>query len=140
MRTLLVSAPENLARLEQIRQNIARLTDPRRTSPQEAAAIVAATPVVVFLSYSIHGNEPAGFDAAMWVAYQLLASEEPVTLAILRNVITILNPSANPDGYERFAVWYNSLFLATDEPYSYETTEPLGYLGPIRPLPLRPQP
>lgn len=129
MRTLLISAPENLARLEEIRQNIARLTDPRRTSLQEAAAIAATTPVVVFLSYSIHGNEPAGFEAAMWVAYQLLASEEPATLAILRNAIAILNPSANPDGHERFTVWYNSLFLATDEPYAYETTEPWDIWG-----------
>ncbi len=129
MRVLIISAPENLARLEEIRQDLARLRDPRNTSPQEAAAIASRTPAVAFLSYSIHGNEPAGFEAVMWVAYQLLASEEPATLEILRNVITILNPSANPDGHERFAVWYNSLFLGTDEPYAYENTEPWDIWG-----------
>ncbi|HWP36562.1 MAG TPA: M14 family zinc carboxypeptidase [Gemmatimonadales bacterium] len=129
MRVLIVTAPENIARLEEIRADLGRLTDAARTTPQEAAAIAARTPSAVFLSYSIHGNEPAGFEAVMWVAYQLLASEEPATLEILRNVVVLLNPSANPDGHERFAVWYNSLSLGTDEPFGYEAVEPWDIQG-----------
>ncbi len=129
MRVLLVSAPENLARLDEIRDDLARLADPRRTAAPDAAAIAARNPVVVMLSYSIHGNEPAGFEAVMWVAYQLLASDEPATLEALRNAVVILNPSANPDGHERFAVWYNSLAVGTDEPFAYEWNEPWGIWG-----------
>jgi hypothetical protein len=129
MRILVISAPENLARLEEIRADLARLAEAERTTSQQAAAIAARTPVAAFLSYSIHGNEPAGFEAVMWVAYQLLASDEPATLEILRNVVTVLNPSANPDGHERFAVWYNSLSLGTDEPFAYEATEPWDIQG-----------
>ncbi len=129
MRVLLISAPENLSRLDEIRADLARLADPRTTSPEQAAAIAARTPAAVMLSYSIHGNEPAGFEAAMWVAYQLLASEEPATLEMLRNTLVVLNPSANPDGHERFAVWYNSLSVGTDEPYAYEWNEPWGIWG-----------
>ena len=129
MRILLISAPANLARLDDIRADLARLADPRRTSAAEAAAIVARTPAVVFLSYSVHGNEPAGFEAVMWVAYQLLASDEPATRTMLDSVLVILNPSANPDGHERFAAWYNSLSMRTDEPYAYETREPWSVWG-----------
>jgi hypothetical protein len=129
MRVLLISSPENIARLDEIRAEIDRLADPRITSPEQAQAIVTRDPVVVMLSYSIHGNEPTGFEAAMWVAYQLLASEEPETLELLDNTLVILNPSANPDGHERFAVWYNSLAVGTDEPYSYEWNEPWGIWG-----------
>lgn len=129
MRVLIVSAPEHLERLDEVRDNITRLTDPRRTSPQEARAVAAREPIVVMLSYSIHGNEPAGFEAAMWVAYQLLASTEPRTLEMLRNTVVVLNPSANPDGHERFAVWYNSLSVGTDEPFAYEWNEPWGIWG-----------
>jgi hypothetical protein len=129
MRALLISAPENIARLDEIRTDLARLADPRTTSQAEAAAIAAASPIAVMLSYSIHGNEPGGFEAAMWVAYQLLASDGPATLEALRNTVVILNPSANPDGHERFAVWYNSLFVGTDEPYAYEWNEPWGIWG-----------
>ncbi len=129
MRVLLISSARNLARLDEIRADMDRLADPRTTSPEQAQAIATRDPVVVMLSYSIHGNEPAGFEAAMWVAYQLLASEEPETLELLENTLVVLNPSANPDGHERFAVWYNSLAVGSDEPYSYEWNEPWGVWG-----------
>lgn len=129
MRVLIISAPENIARLDEVRADLARLAAPQATTPAQATEIAARTPAAAFLSYSIHGNEPAGFEAVMWVAFHLLASEEPATLEILRNVVTILNPSANPDGHERFTVWYNSLSLGTDEPFAYETSEPWDIQG-----------
>lgn len=132
MRVVLISSPANLTRRDAIREDLARLTDPRGVSDAEAAAIAGRTPTAVFLSYSIHGNEPAGFEAVMWVAYQLIASDEPATLAILDSVLVILNPSANPDGHERFAVWYNSVFpgaTGTDEPGSLEWAEPWSVWG-----------
>jgi hypothetical protein len=129
MRTLIISAPDNIERLDDIRSDVNRLANPRTTDPSEAATIAARVPVVVMLSYSIHGNEPAGFEAAMWVAYQLLASQEPATLETLREVVVVLNPAANPDGHERFAVWYNSLYVGSDEPAAYEWNEPWGIWG-----------
>jgi hypothetical protein len=68
----------------------------------------------------------------MWVAYQLIASEEPATRTVLDSVLVILNPSANPDGHERFAVWYNSVFQGTtgsDDPASLEWSEPWSIWG-----------
>ena len=132
MRVVLISSPENLARRDAIRADLARLADPRATTVEEARTMAARTPVVVFLSYSIHGNEPAGFEAAMWVAYQLIASDEPVTRMVLDSVLVVLNPSANPDGHERFAVWYNSVFPGangTDDPASLEWSEPWSVWG-----------
>jgi hypothetical protein len=129
MRALIVSAPENIARLDEIRLSLARLADASSTSAEQAVAIASSTPIAVMLTFSIHGNEPAGFEAAMWVAYQLLASEEPATVEMLRNALVIILPSANPDGHERFAVWYNSLAIGTDEPFAYEWNEPWGIWG-----------
>jgi hypothetical protein len=118
MRVLIISAPENLARLDQLRADLATLADPRKTTAAQAAEIARRNPAVALLSHSIHGNEPAGFEAVMQTAYQLLASDEPATLNVLRNVVTILNPSQNPDGHERFAAWNNSVAVASDEPAS----------------------
>lgn len=129
MRILLLSSPANLARLDAIQAGLERLADPRRTTPIEAERLAAELPAVVMLSYSIHGNEPAGFEAAMWVAYHFLASGEPETLAMLDSTLIVINPSANPDGHERFAVWYNSLSVGTDEPSAYEWREPWGIWG-----------
>src|SRR6266511_1603108 len=79
IRALIISDPANLAKLDQIRAGIAELVDPRKTSPARAAAIAAQSPAVAVFNYSVHGDEPAGFEAAMQVAYQLAASDEPQT-------------------------------------------------------------
>ncbi|HWA15578.1 MAG TPA: M14 family zinc carboxypeptidase [Gemmatimonadales bacterium] len=129
MRLVIISAPENLAKLDEIRANLARLADPRKTSASEARSLAERTPITVLLSHSVHGNEPAGFEAAMQTVYQLLASEEPATLEILRNSIVLINPSQNPDGHERFAAWYNSIAVGTDEPAAIEQTEPWSVWG-----------
>jgi len=129
MRLLIISSPENIARLDQIRADLAKLADPRKTTAQEAAAIAQRTPVTVLLTHSVHGNEPAGFEASMQTAYQLLASDEPATQTILKNCVLLINPSQNPDGHERFAAWYNSVAVGTDEPAALEQTEPWAIWG-----------
>jgi len=129
IRALIISDPANLARLDQIRADLAELADPRRTSPARAAEIAAKDPAVAVFQYSVHGNEPAGFEAAMQVAYQLLASEEPQTLELLKSLVVVLNPSANPDGHERFAAWYNSVAVGAENPYAFEQTEPWSVQG-----------
>jgi hypothetical protein len=129
MRLLIISAPENLARLDAIRTSIASLADPRRTTAAQSGDLAQNTPAIVLLTHSVHGNEPAGFETVMQTAYQLLASDEPATLDILKNVVVLLNPSQNPDGHERFAAWYNSMAVGTDDPAAIEQTEPWSIRG-----------
>ncbi len=129
MRLLILSAPENLARLEEIRANLTRLADPRRTSAADARTLAERTPVTVLLTHSVHGNEPAGFESAMETVYQLLASDEPATLEILKNAVVLINPSQNPDGHERFAAWSNSVAVGTDDPAALEQREPWSVQG-----------
>ncbi|MBK8004437.1 MAG: hypothetical protein IPK12_11010 [Gemmatimonadetes bacterium] len=129
MRLLIISSPENIARLDEIRANLAKLADPRATSAAEAQALAVRTPVTVLLTHSVHGNEPAGFEAAMQTAYQLLASDEPATLEILKNVVVLINPSQNPDGHERFAAWSNSIAVGSEDPIAIEQTEPWAIWG-----------
>src|SRR5881396_3460387 len=129
IRALVISDPANLARLDQIRAEIAELTDPRKTTAARAADIAARDPAIAVFQYSVHGNEPAGFEAAMQVAYQMLASDEPQTLELLKSVVLVLNPSANPDGHERFAAWYNSVAVGADHPAAFEQTEPWSVTG-----------
>ncbi len=77
MHLVAVSAPENIQRLSEIKADIARLADPRRTSAEEARRITSSSPMIVWLAYTIHGNESASFEAMMQVLYQLAASNEP---------------------------------------------------------------
>jgi hypothetical protein len=129
MRLYIVSSPENIARLDDIRRDLDKLADPRSGSPAEIDAIAARTPPVVWISGSVHGDESPGFEACMQLLYQLAASEEPATLAALRNTIVVINPSSNPDGHERFAVWYNSVAVGSPDPRAQEHDEPWSIYG-----------
>jgi hypothetical protein len=128
-RLFLVSSPENIARLDAIRADLDRLGDPRSLSAGEAETVAARVPAVVWINESVHGSEAAGFEAAMHTLYQLAASEEPATLNILRNTLVVLNPSTNPDGHERFAVWYNSVTVRSPEESSLEYLQPWSIQG-----------
>ena len=129
MRLYLVSSPENIARLDAIQADLRRLADPRGAAPAELSAIAARTPAVVWINESVHGNESPGFEAAMQTLYQLAASDEPATVAALQKVLVVLNPSTNPDGHERFTVWYNSINVNDPDPGSNEHDEPWAIQG-----------
>src|ERR671914_927231 len=62
MRLYIVSAAENIARLDAIRADLARLADPRRVAAGERDALIARTPAVVWINESVHGNEAPGFE------------------------------------------------------------------------------
>lgn len=126
---LAVSTPENLARLDAVKADLARLADPRGCSDAEAAAIAARSPMVVWLSYSIHGDESAAFEAGMQVLYQLLATDEPRLVSVLGNCVVLINPAQNPDGHERFVTWYNAVGLGRPEAFSYEHRQPWSIYG-----------
>ena len=128
-RLFIISSPENIARLDAIRADLDRLGDPRALSSADADAIATRVPAVVWINESVHGNEAPGFETAMQTLYQLAASDEPATVAALRNVIVVLNPSTNPDGHERFSVWYNSIAVRSPETIALEYQEPWSIQG-----------
>jgi len=100
---LTVTSEENAARLTELRDKNAKLADPRLLSGDgEAQKIIAENPAVAWLAYSIHGDEFSSTDAALWLAYQLVAGEDEMTRKIRDEVIVCIDPLQNPDGRERW--------------------------------------
>jgi hypothetical protein len=104
--TVFISSPKNMARLEDFRGAWAKLADPRKTTADEAQKIAAATPVLVWLGYNVHGNEACSSEAAMQVAYELAASQDERVLNWLDNAVIVIDPVANPDGRDRYVEFY----------------------------------
>lgn len=100
---LIITSPKNHQNLESIRQQHLLLTEPGKS----AGLNIAEMPVVVWMGYSIHGNESSGANAALLSAYYLAAAEGPEVDAMLNNTVILLDPSFNPDGLNRFASWVN---------------------------------
>ena len=124
-----ISAPENIARLDEIKATNARLTDSRKTNLSDASQIAQTNPAIAWMAYTIHGNESASFEAMMQVVYQLAASNEPATLDILKNDVTLIVAGENPDGHERFVTWYNSVATGNADRNALEHREPWTIYG-----------
>jgi hypothetical protein len=97
-----ISSPENLAKLETIRKAHLDLCDPTKPIPD-----VKNMPVIVWLGYNVHGNEPSGGEAALLSAYYLAASEDEEVKNWLKNAVVMLEPTINPDGRDRHSHWAN---------------------------------
>jgi hypothetical protein len=65
-------------------------------------------PLVVWLGYSVHGDEPSGANASMLAAYYLASSRSAFVETLLADSVILIDPSINPDGLNRFASWANS--------------------------------
>lgn len=96
-----ISSPENIAKLDQLRQ---KHTDWVAGKVSDNTQV----PLVVWLGYSVHGDEPSGSNSSVLMAYYLAASQDPTVLKWLNEGVILLDPSINPDGLDRFANWVNA--------------------------------
>ncbi len=101
---LTITSEDNHRNLESIREQHLRLSDPDRS----AEITIERQPLVLYQGFSIHGNEPSGGNAAPLVAYYLTAGRSPEVEQLLREVVILLDPCFNPDGFQRFSSWVNS--------------------------------
>ncbi len=98
-----IGSPENIARLDAVKDGMRALSDPRVTDEAAAAQLVDLLPGSTWIAYGVHGNEISSTDAAMVTAYHLLAAQGDATVdKILENTLVFLDPMQNPDGRARF--------------------------------------
>ncbi len=103
---LAIAAPETLANPDRYREIQRRLADPRLTTPDEAEVLIAEGKTVVLLTCSIHSTEVGSTLMALSLAYELATGDDEQTRMILDNVILLLVPSLNPDGWQLVYEWY----------------------------------
>jgi hypothetical protein len=119
---LYVTSPENMARLEAIRQNNLRLAGmtPAKMAPDEKG------PAIVWLSYNVHGNETSSSEAAMLTLYELVNASNTKAKEWLQRTVVIIDPCINPDGRDRYVNWFNSVVgvQPNAQPYTREHAEP----------------
>ncbi|MAD51855.1 MAG: hypothetical protein CMF79_04685 [Candidatus Marinimicrobia bacterium] len=104
---LIITSKKNHNDLDQLRNNLDKLADPRKLDRgQKAEKIIAHTPTVAWMAYAIHGDEISSADAALQVAYQLAAGTDKQSQFIRDNVVVGIDPIENPDGRERILSQY----------------------------------
>ena len=116
-----VSSTENMAKLDEIRKNNLRLTGILKDKPADVNA-----PVIVWLSYNVHGNEASSSEVSMKTLYELLNTGNAQTKELLKNTVVIIDPCLNPDGRDRYVNWFTQMVgkNADANPNSREHSEP----------------
>ena len=100
---VVISSPENMARIDDIKRDMQSLRNAANTSRSDADRIIRSGPAITWLSYGVHGDETSSTDASMLTAYHLLASRGDSRIDdILRESVVIIDPMQNPDGRDRF--------------------------------------
>ncbi|MCL2915170.1 peptidase M14 [Shewanella corallii] len=96
--TAVITSPTNQQKLPQILAQRAKVKQGQAEN----------SPLVIWLAYSIHGDEASGAHAATALAYYLSASEEAWVKELLEKAVVLVTPTQNPDGLDRFSTWANN--------------------------------
>jgi hypothetical protein len=99
---MVITSPDNHARLEDIRAQHLALSNPTATT-----AVDETLPVVTWLSFGVHPDEVSVLDAAMLSMYHLAAGTSDKAQSRLRNSVIVVMPLLNPDGAGRGVQWVN---------------------------------
>jgi hypothetical protein len=115
-----ISSPENINRLEEIRKVNFNLSKAIR-QPQ-----AGNQPVVLWMSYNVHGNEASSSETAMKTLYTLASASFGRSREWLENTVVIIDPCLNPDGRERYVNFFNAVAGARPDasPAAREHHEP----------------
>ena len=96
--TAVISSANNQARLGEILQQRQKV---KSGDAQQG-------PLVIWLAYSIHGDEASGAHAALKLSHLLASSNEQWITRLLDEAVILITPSQNPDGLDRFSNWTNN--------------------------------
>ena len=115
---MIVSSPENLARLDRYKDIAARLARAEGLTDEQARRLAAEGRAIVWIDGGMHADEVVPAQALIAGVYDMLSSNDAEARKILDNVI-ILFGQPNPDGQDRVANWY----MRNADPQKRELTE-----------------
>ncbi|MEE2778801.1 MAG: M14 metallopeptidase family protein [Acidobacteriota bacterium] len=104
-----ISAPSTIVRVEDHRRNQHLLSDPRIALDETRADVLTgSSKVVILVNCALHASEIASTQMSLELLWELATSSSEEILEILEQTVVLLVPSANPDGLNIVADWYQS--------------------------------
>src|SRR5688572_8985186 len=126
MSVIVIANEETIKNLDKYKGYLASLTDPRKTTDDEARRIIKAGKPIYWLASGMHSPERGGPESLMELAYRLVVDESPFIQTIRNNVITMITPVVETDGRDKDVDTYN---FNKSRRNTTEPTLPLMYWG-----------
>jgi hypothetical protein len=104
---MLASSPQNLQRVDQILAANARLANPRGLTEEAARELAASNIPVYYLEAGMHSSEVGPIQAMADVVHRLGTERSPEINRILREMLIVIVPAANPDGAHLTTDYFN---------------------------------
>lgn len=101
-----IADARGIAELDRLKAASAALADPRRTSPEQAKAIIANARPAYYFNCNLHADETGSGEMCMELVYRLAVSEQPMIRAIRENLLVLVNPVSEPDGRDKMTDWF----------------------------------
>jgi len=93
-----VSSDENIAALEQIKADMARLSDPRSLNEGDAEALFHSVKPMYWATGAMHSGETGSPEMLMEMVYRLAVEETPFIQGIRDNLVFLTTPVLEVDG------------------------------------------
>lgn len=101
MVAFVVSDEETIANLDQYKEYMHELADPRTTSETRAQELMKTAKPIYYITSGMHSTETGGPEMLMELAYRLVVDNSEKISSIRKNVITIITPVIEVDGREK---------------------------------------
>ncbi|HUU52182.1 MAG TPA: M14 family metallopeptidase [Candidatus Heimdallarchaeota archaeon] len=102
-----ITAEENMARLDEYKSIAKRLRDARDLNPEEAKQLAKQGKAIFCITCSQHATEIGASQMSLEFAYNLVTGKTPFDAdKVLKDVIVILSPHINPDGHQMVTEWF----------------------------------
>ncbi len=107
MVVLAIADEATIKQLDQYKDMLARLGDPRKITEQQAKDLFHTAKPIYWAMSGVHSPETGGPEMLIELAYRLIVEETPFIQSIRNNVITFLTPVVEVDGHEKQVdTWY----------------------------------
>ncbi|HCM75738.1 MAG TPA: peptidase [Cytophagales bacterium] len=107
IKLVIIGNAESMNRIDHYKQQLNRLSDPRKISPAEADQIIADSKPIFYLNGGLHSTEMGSPEMLMELAYRLATSQHEDIKNIRDNVVVLINPASEPDGRDKQVDWYH---------------------------------
>jgi hypothetical protein len=98
---LAIADEATMRQLDNYRGMLASLSDPRKTSEEQARRLIGTAKPIYWVASGIHSPETGGPEMLIELAYRLIVEETPFIQAIRDHVIVFITPVIEVDGREK---------------------------------------
>ena len=101
MVVLAIGNEEAIKNLDKYKADLAALTDPRKTTEEQAQKLIHTSKPIYWITSGIHSPETGGPQMLVELAYRLIVEESPFIQEIRNNAIVFITPVVETDGRDK---------------------------------------